>query len=247
MWLSAKNIIPIGCILLLLLSACGGKQDVSSSQEDVHAVSAAQVNVVGQISTTTSTPSPLPAATNTPSPTARPFVTLAPTPRKVTVTRLNDTIDPLRPLIVQVGQSIPSIALTDIEGNDYVLDELTGKVVVINFWTVGCGSCFFEFPVFQNAYAVYPSDDLLILAVNVSELVEETRQLGESLHIGFPLLVDPQGAVFSRYFGGAVVPTTVVIGRDSKVSEVIVGPIDMALLTSILANAGLELHQAPLG
>lgn len=239
-----KNLV--GCILLFLITACGSQSDVPESREDIREA-AVQVNIVGQISTATPTTLPPPAATNTPSPTPRLLATLAPTPRKVTVTRLNEAIDPLRPLEVQVGQPIPPIPLTDIDGNDYLLNELAGKVVVVNFWTVGCGSCFFEFPVFQSVYAQYAQDDLLILAVNVSELVEETRQLGESLEITFPLVVDPQGEVFSHYFGGAVVPTTVVIGRDSTVAEVIIGPVDGPLLTSILAEAGLDLSQVPLG
>lgn len=244
MWLRLKN--SVGCILLLLITACGSQSDAPENREDIREA-AVQVNIVGQISTATATALPFPAATNTPSPTPRLLATLAPTPRKVTVTRLNDTVDPLRPLEVQVGQPIPPINLTDIDGNDYLLNELMGKVVVVNFWTVGCGSCFFEFPVFQNVYAQYAHEDLLILAVNVSELVEETRQLGESLGITFPLVVDPQGEVFSHYFGGAVVPTTVVIGRDSLVAEVIIGPVDGPLLTSILAEAGLDLSQSPLG
>lgn len=246
MWLRLKQLVPIGCILLFLMTACDNKSDDTANRDDIREA-AVQVNIVGQISTATSTALPPPAATNTPSPTPRLLATLAPTPRKVTVTRLNNTVDPMRPLEIQIGQPIPPITLTDIDGNDYLLSDLVGKVVVVNFWTVGCGSCFFEFPVFQSVYAQYAHDDLLILAVNVSELVEETRLLGESLDITFPLVVDPQGEVFSRYFGGAVVPTTVVIGRDSMVAEVIIGPVDGPLLTSILAGAGLDLSQVPLG
>lgn len=240
------KLVPIGCILLLLITACENKSDNLDSREDIREA-AVQVHIVGQISTATSTPLPSPASTHTPSPTPRQIATLAPTPRKVTVTRLNNAIDPLRPLNVQVGQPIPPITLTDIDGNNYLLSNLTGKVVVVNFWTVGCGSCFFEFPVFQSVYAQYADNDLLILAVNVSELIEETRQLGASLGITFPLVVDPQGEVFSHYFGGAVVPTTVVIDRGGRVAEVIIGPVDGPLLTSILAEAGLDLSQSPLG
>jgi peroxiredoxin len=247
-----QKLLPCCTLIALLIAACGSDENGSDDRSDIHEVSV-KVNVVGQISTPTAVDSSEPEPTHTPSPTPIQWATLVPTPRKVTVTRINDTVDPIRPLQVTIGDAAPPITLIDIDGNTYVLNELLSKTVIVNFWTVGCGSCFFEFPIFQHAYAQYSqsltdsTDELLILSVNVSDLVEETRQLGESLGVTFPLIVDPQGEVFMTHFGGAVVPTTIFIGSDGKVAERIIGPLDFALLTSILDKMGLHLAQQPLG
>lgn len=245
-----QKLLPCCTLIALLIAACGNDENGSDDRDDIHEVSV-KVNVVGQISTPTAVDLSEPKPTHTPSPTPIQWMTLVPTPRKVTVTRINDTVDPIRPLLVTIGDAAPAITLTDIDGNTYLLNELAGKAVIINFWTVGCGSCFFEFPIFQHAYAQYSqaasTDELLILSVNVSDLVEETRQLGESLGVTFPLIVDPQGEVFMTHFGGAVVPTTIFIGPDGNVAERIIGPLDFALLTSILDKMGLHLAQQPLG
>lgn len=212
--------------LILLIAACG-----SANSADV----TPKVRVIGSISTATHSPIP---PTITPTPTPLPSQTPEPTPRRVSVTRIHD-LDSSQ--LLQEGQPVPPIILTDIDGLDYVLDQQAGKVVIVNFWTLGCGSCFYEFPFFQKAYADAPTDSLLIIGVNVSDLADETRSLAQALNIDFPMAVDPQGGVFAAHFGGAVVPTTYFIAPDGTVFDVVVGPLDMYNLTTRLAELGIVL------
>lgn len=220
-------------ILLLLVAACGDDTTIRRLPE-VHitagATSLTPIPALPQATATqTATPTPLPI-----------FVpTLHPTPRRVTVMRLSEDIDPRFNRLLEEGQPVPPLALVDIDGNPYPLDQQDGKVIVLNFWTVGCGSCFFEFPLLQAARDSISEDQLLILAVNVSDLAEETRILAESLGATYPMLVDPQGRIFSNYFGGAVVPTTYFIAADGTVAQIIVGAMDADLLTSHLQALGL--------
>ncbi|MCI0711149.1 MAG: TlpA family protein disulfide reductase [Chloroflexi bacterium] len=215
-------------IVALLIAACGGAAGSDPTP---------RVRVVGDRSTATSTTIP---SSPTPSPTPLIVPTLASTPRNVRVTRINDDVDPSSAQLLEAGQPAPPITITDINGNQYRLDELDGKIIVLNFWTIGCGSCFFEFPVLQEIYADTDRDDLLVLGVNVSELAQETRILAYQLGIEFPMVVDPQGAVFNTHFGGTVVPTTYFIDQQGGVFDVVVGPIDMYNLQTRLAELGLE-------
>lgn len=219
----------VGWLLMiaLLVTACGGAESDPTPR----------VRVVGDRST--ATPTTLPPSP-TPSPTPLIVPTLESTPRNVRVTRINDDVDPSSAQLLEAGQPAPSITITDIDGNEYPLDELDGKIIVLNFWTIGCGSCFFEFPVLQEIYAGTDRNDLLVLGVNVSELAQETRILAYQLGIEFPMVVDPQGRVFNTQFGGTVVPTTYFIDRQGDVFDVVVGPIDMYNLQTRLAELGLE-------
>lgn len=194
---------------------------------------------------TTSTPRPaLPTPTNSPVPSPLPtwtFEALQATPRQVSVSRVSDSVDPTQNLLLQTGEAVPPVVLTDIDGNIYQLDELQGRMVIINFWTVGCGSCFYEFPLLQEVRDELSLDDVLILAVNVSDLAEETRILADSLGATYPMIVDPRGEIFIRFFGGAVVPTTYFIAQDGTVQETVVGPMDRRLLRDMLAASGVVL------
>jgi len=107
--------------------------------------------------------------------------------------------------------------------------------VIINFWTIGCGSCFYEFPLLQQLHDEIGDDELLIMAVNVSPLADETRLIASSMGITYPMASDPNGEVFAAYFGGAVIPTTYFIAPDGTVFDAVVGPLDMEGFRSRLA------------
>jgi peroxiredoxin len=217
------------CLLMVALAlvACNASDEAESVKP--------KLRIVGEFASATPT---LPQPTLTPTPTPFPSQTPQPTPRRVRVTRIHDLESAA---LIQKGHPVPPIVLTTIDGEAFQLDQLTGQVVVINFWTLGCGSCFYEFPVFQQAHALIPPEKLLILGVNVSDLADQTRTLAETLGIQFPMVVDPQGQVFATHFGGAVVPTTVFIGADGVVFDVVVGPIDMYNLSIRLAALGLAI------
>ncbi len=224
-----KKLFGVLVLLVIVMVACGSEETPTP-----------QVQIITDVPTSTVTPRP-PTATPTGTPTPLAVPTLPPTPRQVVVSRFSDTVDPTSNVLLEEGQPVPPIVLTDIDGNRYQLDQLGGRVVVINFWTVGCGSCFYEFPLLQEIHESVAEDEVLILAVNVSDLAEETRYLAENLGVTYPMLVDPQGEIFATFFGGAVVPTTYFIGADGLVYDAVVGPMDMFLLTNHLQEMGVVL------
>jgi cytochrome c biogenesis protein CcmG/thiol:disulfide interchange protein DsbE len=226
-WQWVWGLIIVG----LAIAACGGNQNEDSPP--------AKLRVVGDLATATPT---VQVPTNTPLPTPLPTMTPFATPRRVHVTRINENADLSTAQLLEEGNAVPPIVLTDIDGNNYQLDQLKGRVVVVNFWTLGCGSCFYEFPFLQQAYDMIPNEEILILGINVSDLAQQTRILANSIGIEFPMIVDPQGAVFATYFGGAVVPTTYFIDQDGAVFDVVVGPMDMYNLSDRLNQLGLDIQ-----
>lgn len=223
----------IGVLLGVLLSIVACTDRTTGTRPDVIVVYASE------------TPAPLvepshtPHPTQTGTPTPLPSPTLAATPRRVTVSRVSDSIDLSTQQLIAVGQPVPPIVLTDIDGTAYQLDQQQGRAILINFWTVGCGSCFYEFPLFQQVREAINTDDLLILSVNVSDFAEETRILAQQLGITFPMVVDPNADIFTTFFGGAVIPTTIFIGADGLVAGSFPGPMDARLLAQRLAALGL--------
>lgn len=225
-------VLAIILLLSAVLIACGDGEPETSPRVQL---------TLPPIASSTPRPTIQPA-TFTPLPTAiQWWPTLPPETieRPVTVSRVSDSVDPTQNLLLQEGEAVPPIILTDIDGNLYQLDELAGKPVIINFWTVGCGSCFHEFPLLQAMYEQV-GDDVIILAVNVSDLPQETQTLADSLGVTYPMIVDPDGGIFIEFFGGAVVPTTYVISADGTVFDTIVGPLDQNVLAGLIAEFDLQ-------
>lgn len=226
----------IGVWLGILCSIVACSNRSVGTRPDVHIILASETPL------SLIEPSLTPHPTQTGTPTPLPSPTLAATPRRVTVSRVSDTIDFASQRLIEVGQAAPPIIFTDIDGIPYRLDQQQGRVVMINFWTVGCGSCFFEFPLFQQVRDTVGLDELLILSVNVSDFAEETRVLAQQLGVTFPMVVDPNAEIFTTFFGGAVVPTTIFIGADGVVAGSFPGPMDARLLSQRLAMLGLSVE-----
>lgn len=57
-----------------------------------------------------------------------------------------------------VKEHAPNFTLTDLNGKQVSLQELRGKVIVLDFWATWCGPCKASFPAMQMAVNKYQSD-----------------------------------------------------------------------------------------
>jgi len=121
-------------------------------------------------------------------------------------------------LKTRVSIPAPAFALKALDGTSVRLEDLRGKVVMIDFWATWCGPCRMSFPFLQRFYDEHRADQSLALfAVNTWERVEgEKRQktvrkfLADNKYT-FPVLFDE--AVVEQY-GVEGIPTRFVIDQD---------------------------------
>lgn len=64
------------------------------------------------------------------------------------------------------GKPVKTFSLTDMNGNVHTNESLKGKVIVLNFWFVGCKPCEEEMPVLNSLVAKYKSQDVAFLAIS---------------------------------------------------------------------------------
>ena len=79
-------------------------------------------------------------------------------------------------------------SLKSIDDSLYVLSELRGKVVLINFWATWCGPCRMEIPEFNELYASYHSKGFEILGISVSDNKKQLKNFIKSFAVDYPLL-----------------------------------------------------------
>jgi thiol-disulfide isomerase/thioredoxin len=107
------------------------------------------------------------------------------------------------------------------ERNNFVTDEnLSGKIVLLDFWHTRCGICFEKFPQVQALYDKYKNDSsVLIFAVDKpleedkpNQAFEIIREAGHS----FPVVISKDEELPEK-FGVSGYPTTFVIDRKGMI------------------------------
>ena len=107
---------------------------------------------------------------------------------------------------------VPELRLPDLAGDLVELDDLEGRVILVNFWATWCPPCRKQMPALQRLSERLGTEAFMVLGVNVAEEPEPIADFLQSLLMppGFPILLDRSGDA-SRAWGVRVVPTSWVI------------------------------------
>jgi len=101
------------------------------------------------------------------------------------------------------------------------IEELKGKVVVIDFWTYSCVNCIRTLPHLARWHETYADNGLVIVGVHTPEFAFE-RELAnvedavEDFGIEYPVALDPDFATW-RAWGNRFWPTKYFIDREGQV------------------------------
>jgi cytochrome c biogenesis protein CcmG, thiol:disulfide interchange protein DsbE len=99
------------------------------------------------------------------------------------------------------------------------LDQLRGKVVVLNVFASWCDPCRAEAPVLEQAEHQFGDKNATILGVTYLDNSDASAQFVRQEHITYPVVRDTDGK-FVRAFGTTGVPETFVIDRQGRIAAV---------------------------
>jgi thiol-disulfide isomerase/thioredoxin len=112
------------------------------------------------------------------------------------------------------AHATPPLRLTDMDGKDWNLAQLRGKVVVVNFWASWCGPCVEELPVL-GALARQAPERVAVVGVNYKEPLDSIERFSKDHPFAYPLLRDRSGDMFRQWTAG-VMPTTILVDRQGR-------------------------------
>ena len=139
------------------------------------------------------------------------------------------------------GRPAPAFRVTDLNGQVIDSRELTGKVVLVNFWATWCPPCRVEMPDFDEVYRRHRDDGFLVVAL---ALDGENRHLMEQvvaeLELSFPVIAGA-GRLPREFGAGDVVPTSFLIDRQGRIRSQVRG----IFRPTVLRSAVQELLQEP--
>lgn len=129
----------------------------------------------------------------------------------------------------------PAATFTTLEGKPIALDDLRGKVVLVNFWATSCPGCVKEMPGLIETYQQYKDRGFEIVAVAMSyDPPNYVVNFVQTRQLPFPVALDVNGA-HARAFGDVqLTPTSFIIGRDGRILEQKLGELDFVKLKALL-------------
>lgn len=127
-------------------------------------------------------------------------------------------------------------------GESISSESLLGTVVVMNYWYAGCAPCRAEAP--DLVALAEENKTVQFIGVNVRDSAETALAFDRKFKITWPSIIDSASGSVSLAFTGIVtpqaVPTTLVIGKDGKVTARVLGRIDKSILGTLIKSAEQE-------
>lgn len=125
---------------------------------------------------------------------------------------------------VEPGDPAPDFSLPSIHqgGEDFTLSELRGKVVYLDFWASWCAPCLRSLPLYNELFARYRDQGLMVIGVNTDDPPEDGLDFLVDTPLDFPVPSDPESRIPELYHLIGM-PTSYLIDREGVIRMVHVG------------------------
>jgi len=115
----------------------------------------------------------------------------------------------------------PAFTATDLNGKEYKLSELKGKVVVLNFWFIGCKPCVMKMPHLNDLVKRYKDEDVVFLAFSLDD-ESSLRKFLTKKTFDYNIIPDAANVAQQTYKINSF-PTSLVIDKNGIVQDYLIG------------------------
>jgi thiol-disulfide isomerase/thioredoxin len=122
------------------------------------------------------------------------------------------------------GESIPLFNLTDIHDKKYKMKDHLGKVILVNFFYVGCKPCEMELPILNKIKKFLPADTFELTVINgLNQRPEEIKEFFRNIDVPeLNAIIDSIGVQVKR-FRVSRYPTSFLINKKGVIVEAFAG------------------------
>ncbi|WP_162915365.1 TlpA family protein disulfide reductase [Paraflavitalea soli] len=139
-----------------------------------------------------------------------------------------DKYQPFKPKekkpVIKTGVIIGDFTLPDYRPaaiDSASLHQYTGKVVLLDFWFKSCGPCMAAMPHYNTLQNKYGKDGFQLLTINVEDGEEDMKFFYNKYQPAYKMLF--KGNVLFEKLGLSACPSSVLLDRSGKVTEVFAG------------------------
>jgi len=123
-----------------------------------------------------------------------------------------------------IGNAAPQFAVEDSD-HKVTLNDLKGKIVVLNFWATWCPPCVDEMPSLVHMQQLMRDKGVTVLAVSVDADGGSYHKFLKDHNVNLLTVRDPDQKSNNLY-GTFKFPETYIIDRNGVVRRKFIGPVD---------------------
>ena len=134
--------------------------------------------------------------------------------------------------------SAPNVTFIDLQGKKVSIEQLRGRVVMVNFWTTDCKTCIEELPEMIQTYDKFKGQGMEYVAVALQrDPPNYVVNFTETRKLPFTVALDSGGDIAKAFGDVQMTPTTFVIDKNGKIIKQYVGKPDFPALHTLLQKA----------
>lgn len=127
------------------------------------------------------------------------------------------TADPPVIRFARDPEPAPGMVIHDLSGKITTMEDLKGKVVLVNFWATWCPPCRVEIPELIKLQEQH-RERLQVIGISEDEDPEPVREFVKRVGINYPVVMATPELI-AAYGGVAALPTTFVIDTEGRVVQ----------------------------
>jgi peroxiredoxin len=129
----------------------------------------------------------------------------------------------------------PDVTFTTMQDRNISMEELRGKVVLVNFWATDCPGCIAEMPDLIKTYNEYQPKGFEVIAVAMSyDPPSQVLTYSQKNALPFPVMHDSYGEMAQKFGNVQLTPTAVILDQQGNVVRKVIGELDFNALHQFL-------------
>ncbi len=117
--------------------------------------------------------------------------------------------------VPQEGMQVPNVTFQTVDGGRIAMSELRGKVVVLNFWFIGCPVCLAHKPKLNELSSKFAANDNVVFLAATADTAGDVRKFLAKEKFDYLQAVEAEAALKQFVFSGY--PKNIVISKTGEI------------------------------